>query len=92
MKTLFKTLLILIVTSGFFSCTRQIPISKVIPENNKTYQVDFLFEHDGCKVYRFLDNGNYVYFTNCKGDVTGITSDSTQTRTISVKRIDSLSQ
>lgn len=88
MKTLFKSLLILIVVCVFLSCTRQIPVSKVTPENNKTYQVDFLFEHDGCKVYRFLDHGNFVYFTNCNGDVTSIKSDSTGTRTINVIRND----
>jgi hypothetical protein len=31
---------------------------------NPNFKVDFLFEKDGCKVYRFLD-GNYHYFTNC---------------------------
>jgi hypothetical protein len=88
MKTLFKSLLVLIIGCGFFSCAHQIPISKVTPENNKTYQVDFLFEHDGCKVYRFNDSGNRVYFTNCNGDVTSIKSDSTEKRTINVIRND----
>jgi hypothetical protein len=90
MKTLLKSLLILIVSFEFFSCARQIqiPISKVTPENNKTYQVDFLFEHDGCKVYRFLDYGNFVYFTNCNGNITSIKSDSTEARTINVIRND----
>jgi hypothetical protein len=86
MKTLFKTVLILIVSCEFLSCTRQVPVSKVIPENNRTYQVDFLFEHDGCKIYRFIDKGNTVYFTNCNGDVTSLISDSTETRTINVIR------
>lgn len=26
-------------------------------------EVQFLFEHDGIRVYRFYDAGNYVYFT-----------------------------
>lgn len=26
-------------------------------------QVDFLFEHDGIRVYRFIDAGNRIYFT-----------------------------
>ena len=88
MKTLFRTLLILIVSCEFLSCTRQIPVSKVIPENNKTYRVDFLFEHDGCKVYRFIDKGNTVYFTNCNGNVTSLKSDSTEIRTINVIKND----
>ncbi|MGC1390171.1 MAG: DUF4884 domain-containing protein [Bacteroidales bacterium] len=84
MKTLFKSLLILIVSCEFLSCTRQIPISKVTPENNKTYKVEFLFEYDGCKVYRFQDYGYPVYFTNCNGEITSIKSDSTKNRTINV--------
>jgi hypothetical protein len=88
MKTLFKSLPVLIIGFSFFSCAQQIPVSKVTPENNKTYQVDFLFEHDGCKVYRFEDSGYRVYFTNCNGDVTGIKSDSTAKRTVNVIRND----
>lgn len=88
MKTLFKSLLILIVGTGFLSCNHRIPVSRVTPENNKTYRVDFLFEYDGCKVYRFNDYGNYVYFTNCNGDVSSIGSDSTKIHTINVIRND----
>ena len=52
-------------------------------ENNQTYEVSYLFEHDGVKVYRFLDLGNYVYFTT-RGDVTSIKNDSTEERTITI--------
>jgi hypothetical protein len=30
------------------------------------FKVEFLFEHDGCKVYRFND-GRTVYFSDCRG-------------------------
>lgn len=30
------------------------------------YKVEFLFEQDGCKVYRFYD-GRTVYFSDCSG-------------------------
>ncbi len=86
MKALIKSLLLLSVCYGLFSCTRQIPVSKTVPENNKTYRVDFLFEHDGCKVYRFEDYGRSVYFTNCNGEITAIKSDSTEQRTQTVVR------
>lgn len=33
------------------------------------YCVEFLFEADGVKVYRFRDAGRYVYFTNTVGKV-----------------------
>lgn len=56
------------------------PLSKAPSDNNKSYEVSYLFEHEGCKVYRFQDMGNYVYFTNCKGNVTAINPDSTKKR------------
>ena len=62
---------------GFTACgLTGRPIAKSAPENNPSYKVEYLFEHDGCKVYRFMDMGNYVYFTNCQGDVTSIENDS----------------
>jgi len=56
----------LIIT--FSSCAFQTPITSQPPSNNQTYTVQYLFEHEGCKVYRFYDLGNYVYFTNCSGE------------------------
>lgn len=88
MKTLLKSLFLLMVSTGFISCALHMPVSRVTPENNKTYSVDFLFELDGCKVYRFRDYGNHVYFTKCNGDVTSISSDSTEIRTVNIIRND----
>lgn len=62
------------------ACFAGKPITKQAPANNETYKVEYLFEHDGCRVYRFQDMGNWVYFTNCDGDVTAISNDSTATR------------
>lgn len=31
------------------------------------YRITLLFEVDGIKVYKFYDNGQYVYFTNANG-------------------------
>ncbi|OFX59276.1 MAG: hypothetical protein A2066_01485 [Bacteroidetes bacterium GWB2_41_8] len=83
MNTLTKTFLLICSASLLFSCgiMRQ-PVSTTVPANNDTYQVEYLFEHDGCKVYRFEDRGHYVYFTNCVGDVTSIQKDSTEARVI----------
>jgi len=52
-------------------------VSTSRPANNTDYEVSFLFEYDGCKVYRFVDYGHTVYFTNCAGETTAITGDST---------------
>lgn len=37
------------------------------PTNNPNFRIALLFEYDGCKVYRFMDAGHWVYFTKCQG-------------------------
>ena len=69
----------LIAITGFASCTVGRPLVTAPSQNNITYTVEYLFEHEGCKVYRFYDKGNYVYFTNCNGEAIAQT-DSTATR------------
>lgn len=77
MRTITLAAIILASVFNLQSCrSTRMPVSSHIPENNKNYEVDFLFEHDGCRVYRFYDWGNYVYFTNC-GDVKSVVNDST---------------
>lgn len=34
--------------------------------SNAEFHVELLFEHDGCRVYRFWDGGNR-YYTHCPG-------------------------
>lgn len=75
-----KTLLTLgILIFLFTSCISNYPLVEGKADNNKSYNVDYLFEHEGCKVYRFKDKDKYVYFTNCTGNVTNSTNDSTKT-------------
>jgi hypothetical protein len=62
------------------SCATSVPLERKNSDNNQTYKVDYLFENDGCKVYRFYDRANYVYFTNCQGETIAKT-DSTEMRT-----------
>lgn len=50
------------------ACTPKMPIYTKPSSNNKDYNVSYLFEHDGCKVYRFMDGSNCVYFTSCQGE------------------------
>ena len=77
-------LLLTVCSSLMASCTKHLaqPISSDKASNNPAYTVQYLFEHDGCKVYRFNDNGNLVYFTSCNGETTRVTSDSTGTKYI----------
>ena len=71
MKTLAQLFISLFCMIGLASCYTGIPLKSGKSENNRTYEVSYLFEHDGIKVYRFFDMGNYVYFTT-RGDVTSM--------------------
>lgn len=68
------------------ACSIEQPLSVNRADNNRTYTVEYLFEHDGCKLYRFMDNGNYVYFSNCNGNVTSVINDSVQIKTYTKNR------
>lgn len=48
------------------SCKKE--AQEVFSTTNSEIRVDFLFEVDGIKVYRFYDNGHFVYFTNRTGN------------------------
>ena len=83
MKRLVRTFFVLGSVFLFFSCSIQSPIERKPASNNADYNVEYLFEHDGCKVYRFRDygnNGEYIYFTNCNGNAISFTNDSTKTQ------------
>lgn len=86
MKRSTKSFILMIATLIFFSCTTGKPIATKSAANNNTYKISYLFEKDGCKVYRFYDMGHYVYFTNCNSDITAITDDSLQTRITTISR------
>jgi len=58
MKTLIRTFILFFCITGLASCYAGIPLKSGKSENNQTYEVSYLFEHDGVKVYRFLDLGN----------------------------------
>lgn len=56
-----KLLLILILGLTITSCEHD-PISS--SREGFDIKVDLLFEKDGIKMYRFLDDGRYHYYTN----------------------------
>lgn len=41
------------------------PPQATVPTGNPNIAVDVLFEHDGCRVNRFRDSGEYIYFVTC---------------------------
>lgn len=68
MKAIFYVSLMTLFCQCNYNYSKRIPIKSGNAANNATYKVDYLFEHDGCKVYRFNDFGNLVYFTSCSGN------------------------
>jgi hypothetical protein len=31
------------------------------------FTIELIFEKDGCKMYRFRDAGDFIYWSNCEG-------------------------
>ena len=77
-----KNLLIALVILSFLSsCRTYRELRELRRVNDKrSYMIKFLFEHDGCKIYRFYD-WDWVYFSNCTGETIKKT-DSTEIRTL----------
>lgn len=59
-----KVLLALAVIATVSSCKEM--LKEEIQTDNQNIKVQLLFEHDGCKVYRFYD-ARWVYYTDCSG-------------------------
>lgn len=66
-----KNLIVLMSFLILTSCDDQKP-QAVTETSNNQFTVEFLFEHEGVKVYRFKADGNWVYYTNRIGDTTEI--------------------
>lgn len=65
-------LLLLLATLMLSGCFYGKPLKTGKTDNNFTYEVSYLFTHDGCDMYRFFDMGNYVYFSNCRGETSSV--------------------
>jgi len=57
-------LLAVVLLSG---CFKDQDPKEIIQNGNFT--VEFLFEQNGCKMYRFKDGGRYIYWSDCQGKV-----------------------
>lgn len=60
-----KLIIILSATVLLTSCEKREPKTK---EKLGDYDLELLFEKDGCKVYRFFD-GEYIYWADCSGKI-----------------------
>lgn len=47
------------------ACFEAKPVS-TSSTNNPEVNLALLFEHDGCKIFRFEDDGRYHYYTVCR--------------------------
>lgn len=71
MKTKFILLVLAMVGLIFVCSSCQQPAIEKFGTNNSAIPVELLFEHDGCKIYRFIDGNRHHYFGKCK-DATSI--------------------
>lgn len=62
-----KILLFSVACVFMFGCEKKGTEEK-ITGNKDNFNVEFLFQKDECKVYRFKDDGRNHYFTNCNGE------------------------
>ena len=49
----FSASLLLVCNACLSSCVSQIPLTKEKPVNNSTYQVEYLFEHEGLSFHGY---------------------------------------
>ena len=62
-KKLSAALFLLAALAG---CEKKAESIEAVGVDN-AFQVEKLFTHEGCTVYRFADNGRSRYYTNCIG-------------------------
>jgi hypothetical protein len=58
---------LMVISVLLFGCEE-----KGTPKETNTdgdFRIEFLFEKDGCKVYRFRDGSRYIYWANCQGKI-----------------------
>jgi len=67
-----KLLLVFAIMVAAVACYED-PVSTSISSNSNV-AVSLLFEHDGCKVFRFRDGASSYYYTNCRGETMGTRS------------------
>lgn len=60
-------LLIVVLALVLTACVEvQAPVRNESTDN-PSVPVALLFEHDGCRVYRFIDADRYRYYADCRG-------------------------
>lgn len=63
----FASVLLAVVLTGCYKEAQQKEQT-----TNSEFNLELLFEKDGCKIYRFSDGGHAVYWTDCRGKVESV--------------------
>lgn len=71
---LTKITTLAVLTLALVACGKD-PVS-TSSTDNPNVAVALMFEHEGCKVYRFKDAGEYIYYSNCRGSTTAFHTES----------------
>ena len=70
MKKVFVLLVLVVLVLS--SCAKDgVSVQGVAVPSGADFEVSFLFEVDGCKVYRFRDAGHFRYFSTGNGRFQG---------------------
>ena len=72
-KTIVTCIVTITLGAILFGACNNEPMSKEQLGKNDGFEVEYLFEKDGIKVYRFWDGGHYHYFTS-KGETISVQS------------------
>lgn len=64
-----KKIFLILIVGLFASCKRD----AVSTERKEDFELELLFEKDGCKMYRFWD-ARWVYWSTCEGQTSWIES------------------
>lgn len=67
-----STLLFVLLVIGLMAVIVYLTYKPALPaqemKQSGNFQVEMLFEHDGCKMYRFEDAGKYIYYSKCSSE------------------------
>lgn len=72
-----RKILLLVSIISLVGCANE-PMSVEVTGKDNKFVIEFLFEKDGVKMYRFYDDGRYHYFTT-RGEVTTIQTNDGET-------------
>lgn len=67
-RTIEQRVCLLLTVLALAGCAKE-GVGGVQQTDNREFQLDKLFTHEGCTVYRFMDAGYYRYWTDCRGKV-----------------------